>query len=67
MRANKEIKTRAKEKGVFLWEVADKLGMIDTSFSRKLRHELPANEKNRILKIIDEISECKAAARSEAV
>lgn len=64
---NNEIRARAKEKGVFLWEVAEKIGIVDTSFSRKLRHELPASEKNRILKIIDEISECKSAARSEAV
>lgn len=67
MRANEDIRVHARNRCVYLWEVADKLGMIDTSFSRKLRHELSANEKNRILKIIDEISECKAAARSEAV
>ncbi len=62
MRANKEIKTRAKEKGVFLWEVADKIGMIDTSFSRKLRKELPTAEKQRIFKIIDDIAAEKATA-----
>lgn len=62
MRANKEIKTRAKEKGVFLWEVADKIGIIDTSFSRKLRHELPDSEKQEIFKIIDEIAAEKATA-----
>lgn len=61
MRANKEIKTRAKEKGVFLWEVADKIGMIDTSFSRKLRHELPEAEKQEIFKIIDELAAEKQA------
>ena len=64
MRANKEIKTRAKEKGVFLWEVADKIGIIDTSFSRKLRHELPDNEKQEIFKIIDELAAEKQASNA---
>ena len=64
MRANKEIKTRAKEKGVFLWEVADKIGIIDTSFSRKLRHELPDSEKQEIFKIIDELAAEKQASNA---
>ena len=29
MTANKDIKTKAKEKGAFLWEIADRLGMLD--------------------------------------
>ena len=41
MTANNEIKSRAKEKGVRLWEIADEIGLIDSSFSRKLRRELP--------------------------
>lgn len=53
---NNEIRARAKEKGVFLWEVAEKIGIVDTSFSRKLRHELPDTEKQRIFKIIDNIA-----------
>ena len=61
MTANKDIKTRAKEKGVFLWEVSEKIGMIDTAFSRKLRHELPQGEKERIFSIIEEIAAEKQA------
>lgn len=62
---NMDIKCRAKEKSVHLWEIADKLGIIDSNFSRKLRKELPAVEKKRIFSIIDEIAaEKKNAARS---
>lgn len=61
MTANNEIKVRAKEKGVCLWEVADKLGLIDSSFSRKLRRELSTEEKSRIFTIIDEIAAEKQA------
>ena len=57
--ANTEIKLAAKNKSVFFYEIAEKLGMIDTAFSRKLRRELPADEKQRILAIIDEIAAAK--------
>lgn len=59
MRANKDVRTVAKEKGVFLWEIADSMDIIDTSFSRKLRHELPDCEKQKIFKIIDALAEKK--------
>lgn len=57
--ANTEIKLAAKNKSVFFYEIAEKLGMIDTAFSRKLRRELPADEKQRILAVIDEIAAAK--------
>ena len=53
---NMDIKSRAKNKGVYLWEVADKLGVIDCNFSRKLRKELPQDEKEMIFNIIDQIA-----------
>ena len=64
MTANIEIKTKAKQKGVCLWEVADRLGLIDSSFSRKLRKELPLDEKQRIFTIIDEIAAEKQSVLS---
>jgi hypothetical protein len=39
-----------------LWEVAEKYGVNDGNFSRKLRRELPAEEKQKIISIIDQIS-----------
>lgn len=67
MIANEDIRTRARNSGVYLWEVADELKILDSNLSRKLRHELKQDEKDRIFKIIDEIAERKAAARAEAV
>ncbi|MCR5652765.1 MAG: hypothetical protein K6F88_03100 [Ruminococcus sp.] len=64
MTANNEIKARAKQKGVCLWEVADKLGLVDSSFSRKLRRELPPDEKRRIINLIDEIATEKQSVSS---
>lgn len=64
---NIEIKTAAKQKGVFYYEIADRLGMIDSALSRKLRRELPAEEKQRIFSLIDEIAaDKKNAARNAA-
>ncbi|MEE3499177.1 MAG: hypothetical protein VZS12_08630 [Ruminococcus bromii] len=64
---NTDVKAMAKNKGVFYYEIAGKLGMIDTAFSRKLRRELPPDEKQRIFSIIDEIAaEKKSAAQNVA-
>lgn len=54
--ANNEIRKHAKEKGVFLWQVADSLGICDMTLTRKLRHELPEEEKTKIFEIINELS-----------
>lgn len=62
MTANQDIRTAAKQNGVFLWEIAEKLDMMDSNFSRKLHRELPADEKQRIFSLIDEISAQKKSA-----
>ena len=38
------------------WQVAYRLGVVDTTFSRKLRRELPEDQKQKIFKIIDELA-----------
>ena len=58
---NKEIRIKAKEKGVKLWEIAEALKIQESGFSRKLRHELPEDEKIKILAIIDSIFESRKA------
>lgn len=52
---NKDIREKAKKCGVHLWQIAEALGVNDGNFSRKLRHELPDEEKAKIFKIIDEL------------
>ena len=56
---NVEIRNRAKERGVFLWEIAEKLGINDGNLSRRLRKELSESQKEQIFGIIDELSEEK--------
>jgi hypothetical protein len=65
MKANKDIRQYAKTKGVLLWEVAERLNINDSNFSRKLRKELPENEKTEIKGIIDSIANEKNAAATK--
>ncbi len=54
---NVDIRTEISNAGLKLWQVADGLGISDTSFSRLLRHELPEVKKTEIRTIITTISE----------
>ncbi|MBK6089809.1 hypothetical protein [Ruminococcus difficilis] len=56
---NLELRTKARKNGVRLWEIADRLGISEPTITRKLRRELPTNEKQRILAVIDEIAAAK--------
>ena len=56
MQANQTIRDTAKAHGVRLWQVAEVYGCNDGNFSRKLRRELPAEEQQRIISIIEELS-----------
>ena len=56
---NRRIREFAKAQGVKLWEIADHIGINDSNFSRKLRHELPENEQNRLLVVIATIAKKK--------
>ena len=59
--ANEVIKEAAKRSGVRLWEVADHEGILDSNFSRMLRHELPREKQVALLAVIDQIAVRKAA------
>ena len=59
---NKEIRTAAKSAGVRLWQVAVAYGISDGNFSRKLRKELPQEEKEKILTIINRLAQEKQEA-----
>ena len=54
--ANAEIRVAAKNAGVCLWQIAERVGVNDGNFSRKLRRELSDQEKREILKIIDDLA-----------
>ena len=56
---NQDIRLKAKCNGVKLWQIAEALGITDASLSRKLRHELTPEDKERIIQIIQRLKgEC---------
>ena len=53
---NSDLRKSAKENGVALWQIADRLNISEPTMTRKLRRELSAEEKQRIFSLIDEIA-----------
>lgn len=49
---NIEIRNELKKRRMFNYELADLLGVSEFTLSRKLRKELPEEEKQRILAVI---------------
>lgn len=57
MKANEDLRTTAKAAGIPLWRVGDALKISEPTMTRRLRKELPAHEKVRIITIIRQLSE----------
>lgn len=54
---NLDIRNEAKAAKVKLWQIADALGIVDTTFSRKLRKEFSPEEKTKIRGIISNLKD----------
>lgn len=52
---NQDVRRAAQAAGVKLWQIADELGIMDTSFSRMLRKELSDEKKAEIFGIIEKL------------
>lgn len=53
---NLDVRKAAKAADVRLWEIAEEIGINDGNFSRKLRHELPEDQKQKVIAIIEKIA-----------
>ena len=56
---NLDIRSKAKQEGIRLWEIGDNLGMSDANFSRLLRKELDEATKERIFSSIQELKKAE--------
>lgn len=56
MKNNATIRNEAKRRNVRLWQIAEALGVQESFFSKKLRKELPQDEQEKILIIIDTLA-----------
>lgn len=52
---NQAIRNEARACGVKLWQIAEVIGINDGNLSRKLRHELSEEERDKIISIIHSI------------
>lgn len=57
MTNNFQIKLAAAGAGVRQWQIAERLGISEAHFCRKLRRELSDNEKAQIIQIILDLSQ----------
>lgn len=55
MKANIEIRTRLKETNIPQWRLAEQLGQSEGTFCRKMRHELSEEEKQQVLRVLEEL------------
>ena len=53
MENNIEIRNAIFSNNIKKWEIANKLGVTDSTFSRMLRNEISNEKKNEILSIIN--------------
>ena len=57
---NQDIRKAAQAAGLFLWQIAEKLEYSEYTMVKKMRKELPAEEKERIFGIIEELKAAEA-------
>lgn len=53
---NREIRALAAERRVKMWQIADAIGIADTTFSKWMRRELPEDKKRQALEAIEAIA-----------
>ncbi len=57
--ANEDLRIHAIKRNVKMYEIAKSYGINDGNFSRKMRFELPKEEKTKIKEIIDSIADSR--------
>ena len=63
---NLDIRQAAQAAGVRLYQIAAEIGLNDGNFSRRLRRELPDEEKQKIFEIIDQLSSERSEHHAKA-
>jgi len=53
---NIDIRTAAKDSGVYLWEIAEKLGVSEPTLNRYLRKEMHDSQKAKFYSAIEQIN-----------
>lgn len=56
LKQNLDIRKKAKAAGICMWQLADALGVADTTLCRKLRKEFSPEDKRKVLEIIERLA-----------
>lgn len=67
LNTNMEIRETAAKKDVKLWQIADRFGVTDMTFSRWLRHEFSEEKKAKALEYINIIEAERKAEKTAGV
>lgn len=54
MANNKKVRLTLMEQGVKYYELADLMGVSEATLGRKLRKEMPEEEQQRLVKLVEE-------------
>lgn len=65
IRANSDIRAAAQNAGIKLWMVAAEIGVSDATLTRRMRFELQADEKRRLMGAIDTIARREAGSYAD--
>ena len=58
---NLDVKVKAMENGVKLYQIAQRLEISESAFNRRMRKELSSADRERFLRAIEEIADEKKA------
>lgn len=53
LQTNRDVRLAISDAGFYLWQVAEMLGITDSTFSKKLRREMSADEKEAVLRAVE--------------
>lgn len=65
MKANYDIRSECHKYNIKLWELAEWIGVSESTMTRKLRQELPSEQKDHILSMILKLAEHKEEQEAE--
>lgn len=60
---NKDIRAEAKEKGIFLYQIAEKLHTSEATMTRLMRRELDEAKKTQLRAVINELAAARVTAK----
>ena len=65
MKANCEIRSECRKYGIKLWELAAWIGISEATMTRKLRQELPSEQRDHIINMVYKLAEHKAEQEAD--